>query len=176
VLCASHITAQDNNCVPLCSTSSTLQAIPLLKDAIKKAYGKKGDKVVQQNWAAVDHAMAALKKIEVPAEWAEVAPRDKVGAANTMAAATPKAAKAAAAGPTAFLEQVVQPMLAMEGDKLPVRCAAGGAGGWGGGSCFFNQYCATLDVHLQRLPSHKQPHAHLCLHICHTRPVVAAFC
>lgn len=86
--------------------------------------------MVQQNWAAVDHAVAALKKIEVPAEWAEVAPEHKVGAANTMAAATPKAAKAAAAGPTAFLEQVVRPMLAMEGDKLPVRCVPGG---WGVG-------------------------------------------
>lgn len=27
------------------------QAIPLLKESIKKAYGKKGDKVVNMNWA-----------------------------------------------------------------------------------------------------------------------------
>jgi pyruvate-ferredoxin/flavodoxin oxidoreductase len=65
----------------------------------------------------VDGAVAALKKIEVPAEWANVGPEAKVGAAT----ATPAAAKAAAEGPAAFLEQVVRPMLAMEGDKLPVR-------------------------------------------------------
>ncbi len=28
-----------------------LQAIPLLKESIKKAYGKKGDKIVNMNWA-----------------------------------------------------------------------------------------------------------------------------
>jgi len=34
-----------------------------------------------------------------------------------------------ASSPSDFLHQVVMPMLAMEGDKLPVRCGLGG-GGW----------------------------------------------
>ena len=46
-----------------------MQAIPLLKDSIKKAYGKKGDKVVNMNYAAVDKAMERLVKIEIPAGW-----------------------------------------------------------------------------------------------------------
>jgi hypothetical protein len=45
------------------------QAIPLLKESIKKAYGKKGEKVVQQNWDAVDGALDKLVKIEIPEGW-----------------------------------------------------------------------------------------------------------
>lgn len=96
------------------------KAVPLLKESIKKAYGKKGDKIVAQNHAAVDGAVAALKKIDIPAEWATMAPEGLVGSAT----ATPRAAKAAAEGPAAFLEKVVRPMLAMEGDKLPVSVFA----------------------------------------------------
>lgn len=41
-----------NRRAPLPSAPSALsyQAIPLLKDSIKKAYGKKGDKIVNMNW------------------------------------------------------------------------------------------------------------------------------
>ncbi len=44
-------------------------AFALLKDAIKKTYGKKGDKVVQMNYDAVDTALAKLQKIEYPDSW-----------------------------------------------------------------------------------------------------------
>lgn len=47
----------------------TPQAIPLLKDSIKKAYGKKGDKIVNMNYAAVDTALDKLVKIDIPAGW-----------------------------------------------------------------------------------------------------------
>ena len=36
---------------PTAATFCWLQAIPLLKESIKKAYGKKGDKIVNMNWA-----------------------------------------------------------------------------------------------------------------------------
>ncbi|MFN2189969.1 MAG: 4Fe-4S dicluster domain-containing protein, partial [Candidatus Promineifilaceae bacterium] len=39
-----------------------------IKDAIKKTYGKRGEAVVQQNYAAVDATLAHLKKFQVPAE------------------------------------------------------------------------------------------------------------
>lgn len=45
------------------------QAIPLLKASIKKAYGKKGDAVVDMNYAAVDMAVSRLVKIDVPEGW-----------------------------------------------------------------------------------------------------------
>ncbi|MCW8850064.1 MAG: 2-oxoacid:acceptor oxidoreductase family protein [Melioribacteraceae bacterium] len=39
------------------------EAFNYMKDAIKKTYGKKGDKVVQMNVDAVDKAVDALKKV-----------------------------------------------------------------------------------------------------------------
>lgn len=43
------------------------EAVPLLKDAIKKTYGKKGDKIVAMNCEAVDKALSAIVEINVPA-------------------------------------------------------------------------------------------------------------
>ncbi len=44
------------------------EAIQAIKDAIKKTYGRKGEEVVQKNWAAVDQALANLHRIDLPAE------------------------------------------------------------------------------------------------------------
>ncbi|MGB2960660.1 MAG: pyruvate:ferredoxin (flavodoxin) oxidoreductase, partial [Bacteroidota bacterium] len=43
------------------------EAIEKIKSAIKKTYGKKGDQVVQQNFAAVDQTLANLHQVELPA-------------------------------------------------------------------------------------------------------------
>jgi hypothetical protein len=63
-------------------------AVPLLKESIRKAYGKKGEKVVMQNCAAVDGAVSALVKIDVPAAWANAvdAPEGRLGHSHTPAA------------------------------------------------------------------------------------------
>ncbi len=42
-------------------------AIEMIKSAIKKTYGKKGEEVVKMNWAAVDQTDQALEEIPVPA-------------------------------------------------------------------------------------------------------------
>jgi len=42
------------------------QAIKSIKDAIKKTYGKKGDKVVNMNYAAVDAAVKNIVEVKVP--------------------------------------------------------------------------------------------------------------
>ena len=44
------------------------EAIAAIKKAIEKTYGKKGAEIVQKNYDAVDHAVANLHKIDVPAE------------------------------------------------------------------------------------------------------------
>lgn len=79
------------------------QAVKLLKDGIHTAYGKKGEKIVNMNIAAVDNAEAALVEIEVPESWknAEDAP-------------------AAKSDEPAFISDVVRPILAQKGDDLPV--------------------------------------------------------
>ena len=45
------------------------EAKDYLKASIKKAYGKKGDKVVNMNFEAVERGMNSLVKINVPASW-----------------------------------------------------------------------------------------------------------
>ena len=46
------------------------ESVVLLKDAIKKTYGRKGDAIVNMNCAAVDKAVEVLHEVQVPAEWA----------------------------------------------------------------------------------------------------------
>lgn len=79
------------------------QAVALLKDSIHKAYGKKGEKIVAMNVAAVDKAIEAVTEIKYPEAWATAAD-----------------APAAASADPDFITNVVRPILAQQGDKLPV--------------------------------------------------------
>ncbi|AGW12874.1 pyruvate:ferredoxin (flavodoxin) oxidoreductase [Megalodesulfovibrio gigas] len=79
------------------------QAIELLKTSIKKAYGKKGDKIVQMNWDAVDKSVDALQAVAYPATWAE--------AVDHAATTTDE---------PEFITNVMKPILAQKGDTLPV--------------------------------------------------------
>ena len=80
------------------------QAESYMKQMIKKAYGKKGDDVVNMNYACVDQAIAGLVEVNVPASWAN---------------ATTGACAAEVAGDEYF-QNVINPILRQEGDKLPV--------------------------------------------------------
>jgi pyruvate-ferredoxin/flavodoxin oxidoreductase len=44
------------------------EAIDAIKKSIKKTYGKRGDAIVQKNWAAVDMSIENLHEVKVPAE------------------------------------------------------------------------------------------------------------
>jgi pyruvate-ferredoxin/flavodoxin oxidoreductase len=79
------------------------QALNYLKNAIKKAYGKKGDKVVNMNNEAVDQTIGALNEIKVPASWAN-AGREEYENENVPD----------------YIKNVMRPMNAQMGDKLPV--------------------------------------------------------
>jgi pyruvate-ferredoxin/flavodoxin oxidoreductase len=79
------------------------EAFEYVKEAIKKTYGKKGDKVVQMNIDAVDRAVGALKKIRVPKAWATA------GHEAYVQEDEPE-----------FVTKVMRPMLAQQGSKLPV--------------------------------------------------------
>ncbi len=80
------------------------EAIEQIKKAIKKTYGKRGEAVVQKNYAAVDQSLANLHEVKVPA---------KVTSTATRRAAVPAAAPA-------FVRDVLGPMIAFEGDTVPV--------------------------------------------------------
>ena len=79
------------------------QAIDYLKKAIEKTYGKKGRNVVEMNWKAVDAALDKIEEIRYPESWANLTPE------------TPKESDE-----PDFVKNVMQPMIAQQGDKLPV--------------------------------------------------------
>ncbi len=80
------------------------EAIAQIKKAIKKTYGKRGDAVVQQNYAAVDAALAHLHQVTVP---------EKVSATFDILPMLPLEAPA-------FVHEVLGAMAAGHGDLLPV--------------------------------------------------------
>lgn len=84
-------------------------AIKYLKDAIQKSYGKKGEKVVAMNNAAVDQGINAIVKVNIPASW-QVAEEQS----ETSSKEVP-----------AFIKNVLIPMNRQEGDTLPVSAFIG---------------------------------------------------
>ena len=79
-------------------------AIEKIKVAIKKSYSKKGDAVVQKNFAAVDHTLTHLYSVELP--------QQADGSRQRLAIVPPEAPE--------FVQRVTAKMMAGEGDQLPV--------------------------------------------------------
>ncbi len=80
------------------------EAIALIKKAIEKTYGRKGQEVVQMNWDAVDRSAAALEAVPIPAKIVKSAPVAKI---------VPDDAGA-------FAKEVIDPVTRFKGDSLPV--------------------------------------------------------
>jgi pyruvate-ferredoxin/flavodoxin oxidoreductase len=80
------------------------EAISHIKKAIQKTYGKRGEAVVQKNFAAVDQSLANLHEVRVPGQ-----------VTSTLSRRPPVAAEA-----PAFVRDVLGPMIAFEGDSVPV--------------------------------------------------------
>jgi pyruvate-ferredoxin/flavodoxin oxidoreductase len=88
------------------------EAIAQIKKAIYKTYGKRGEAVVQKNYAAVDAALAHLEKVELPT------------AANSEFDLIPSIDSKA----PEFVRNVLGQIAAGHGDQLPVSAIpAGGA-------------------------------------------------
>ena len=84
------------------------QADEYMKAYAKKTYGKKGDAVVQKNWDAIDIAISGLREVKVPEAWA-----------TATTGAVPMQVKG-----DEYYNNFVKPILAQEGDKLPVSAIA----------------------------------------------------
>ncbi len=80
------------------------EAIAKIKEAIKKTYGKRGEAVVQKNYAAVDAALDHMHEVKVP---------DAVTSRFDVRRAVPEAAPE-------FVQNVLAPIIAGNGDSLPV--------------------------------------------------------
>ena len=80
------------------------EAIAEIKETIQKTYGKRGEAVVQKNWAAVDQTLANLHEVTVPST---------VSATFDVLPIIPEAAPE-------FVRDVLGTMLSGRGDSLPV--------------------------------------------------------
>ena len=80
------------------------QAIEYMKAAAKKSYAKKGEDVVARNYAAIDAGANAIVEINYPESWAT----------------TTEGAVVKPVTDDPYFTQFISPILAQNGDKLPV--------------------------------------------------------
>lgn len=83
-------------------------AVKYLKESIVKAYGKKGEAIVNMNYKAVDAGIDSLVKVDVPASWAEAVDAEKPEVDEP-----------------AFIKDILRPMVAQKGNDLPVSTFLG---------------------------------------------------
>ncbi|HZH72959.1 MAG TPA: pyruvate:ferredoxin (flavodoxin) oxidoreductase [Mariniphaga sp.] len=84
-------------------------AVDEMKKAIVKSYGKKGEKVVNMNFAAVDAGGKNVVQVEVPEEWKSIEVRETNGKAERPD----------------FIVKVADVINSQEGDSLPVSTFSG---------------------------------------------------
>ena len=77
-------------------------AIKFLKDGIDKAYGKKGQSILDMNYAAVDAGIKNITEVEIPSDWANAEDDEKTKNVPE------------------FIEEVLEPMTKQDGDSIPV--------------------------------------------------------
>nr|MCR5071785.1 pyruvate:ferredoxin (flavodoxin) oxidoreductase [Bacteroidales bacterium] len=80
-------------------------AVKYMKDAALKSYGKKGENIVNMNYAAIDRG-GEYTQVKVPAEWAQI--NAKFANPNAGRLATP------------FVKEIADVVNAQAGDTLPV--------------------------------------------------------
>ncbi len=84
------------------------QAVDYMKKAAYKSYSKKGESVVNMNYAAIDAGVGHIRKVRVPASWATAADAAGQGKARPD-----------------FIRSVADVMNAQMGDTLPVSAFKG---------------------------------------------------
>ncbi|NLL82173.1 MAG: pyruvate:ferredoxin (flavodoxin) oxidoreductase [Tissierellia bacterium] len=83
------------------------EAVEHLKKSIKDAYGRKGEKIVNMNYDAVDRGLDSLVKVNVPESWKNAVDLEEEDDLPD------------------FIKNVVLPMNRQEGDNLPVSTFVG---------------------------------------------------
>lgn len=80
------------------------EAVKLLKEAIVKTYGKKGEEIVAMNQKAVDIAFDRLEEVKYPEDWASAPVKEEAEDDSRPE----------------FIRKIADVMNAQQGDKLPV--------------------------------------------------------
>ncbi len=109
------------------------KAVEQMKHAIYKSYGKKGEDIVNMNYAAVDAGGNAVERVEVPAQWASIEVRE---VAHEVDSHVP-----------AFVREVCEPIDALKGDSLPVSAFNGREDGtWDNGTAAYEKRGIAVNV------------------------------
>ncbi|MDR0805051.1 MAG: pyruvate:ferredoxin (flavodoxin) oxidoreductase [Oscillospiraceae bacterium] len=93
-------------------------AVDYMKQAAKKSFAKKGDAVLNMNYAAIDKGAGAIIKIDVPADWANATGELDHGKATGNRKEL-----------VDFVNNILIPVNAQKGDTLPVSTFSGMADG-----------------------------------------------
>ncbi len=105
------------------------KAVEAIKTAIKKTYGKKGDKVVDMNNKAVEAALKAIEEVKVPEK-----ATSKISIPDVVPADVPE-----------FVKNVTAPIIAGRGDELPVS-AFPVDGTWPTATCQYEKRNIALHI------------------------------
>jgi len=109
------------------------KAVEEMKKAIAKTYGKKGEDIVNMNYAAVDAGGKLVEKVEVPAEWAGIEVKE---ASHGVDMKRPE-----------FVRSIVDPINALKGDLLPVSAFNGREDGtWDNGTAAWEKRGIAVNV------------------------------
>jgi pyruvate-ferredoxin/flavodoxin oxidoreductase len=85
------------------------KAVTYMKEAVLHTYGKKGDKIIQMNYAAIDKGIVEIKEITIPETWKSAKDIEKQAVSDQPA----------------FIQNILVPMNRQEGDNLPVSAFTG---------------------------------------------------
>lgn len=123
-------------------------AVEQMKKAIYKSYGKKGEDIVNKNYAAVAAGEDVIK-VEIPAEWASI---------------TVKPVAVDASRP-AFIRDIVDPINALEGDSLPVSTFKGREDGtWEAGTSQYEK--RGIASHIPEWVAESCIQCNQCAYVC----------
>lgn len=81
------------------------QAAEYMKTAIKNTYGKKGEKIVNMNYAAVDAGLQNVNEVQIPQHWKDASDDNQ----NNSDGNVPD-----------FVKNIARPINNLKGDQLPV--------------------------------------------------------
>ncbi|MDR1761775.1 MAG: pyruvate:ferredoxin (flavodoxin) oxidoreductase, partial [Bacteroidales bacterium] len=105
-------------------------AVEQMKKVIVKSYGKKGENIVNMNYAAVDRG-GDVVKVEIPAEWANLDASNCNGKDSAPE----------------FVQNIVRPVNAQAGDDLPVSVFKGREDGtWEQGTAKYEKRGVAANV------------------------------
>ncbi|HPT32294.1 MAG TPA: pyruvate:ferredoxin (flavodoxin) oxidoreductase, partial [Prolixibacteraceae bacterium] len=85
-------------------------AVEEMKHAVLKTYGKKGEQIINMNYAAIDAGGKNIIRVEVPEEWKNIASQED----TTIEGERPS-----------YIRNIVDVMNAQKGDSLPVSAFLG---------------------------------------------------